>query len=161
MIDAPTASHFRNLVGSFRSVQGAWTGEAYGYHPHGVIRRGIIFIDHHNVNDYCGASVILDPTAKIIPADNSRSASISGYCDNAVPRPESGGVLTVYRDGQWVGEDGPWRKIIVDVLADLEREIIEIDGRDHQVRLAKEAQRNADEAAAFEQARIALAKEES
>lgn len=153
---APDARRFRNLVGSFKAVPGAWTGDAYGYHPHGVIRRGIIFTDHHNVNNYVSASVILEPGSGIIPADNGRAASVSGGSNGAVPRPKSGGVLTVYRNGAWVGEDGPWRKIVIEVLADLAREIAEIDDAAYQVEVAAAAGRKAEETARFDKARAAL-----
>ena len=143
---APDRYRFRRLVGSFKPVSGAWVGDSYGYHPHGVIRRGIIFTDHHNVNAYVSAQVILDPDAKIIRPSNGREASICGYEKDAVPRPATGGLLTVYRDGYWVGEDGPWRQIIIDVLADLDREIREIEEQEMAAKVAakevaEEAQR--------------------
>ena len=157
---APSAWRFRKLVGSFKAVPGAWSGDAYCYHPHGVIRRGIIFTDHHNVNCYVSASVILEPDSGIIPADNGRAASISGGSGSAVPRPKSGGVLTIYRDGNWVGEDGPWRKVVIEVLADLSKEIADIEQREHEEKATAAAAQEAERAALFDKARSVIAKVE-
>ena len=153
---APSARRFRNIVGSFKAVPGAWTGDAYGYHPHGVVRRGIIFTDHHNVNNYVSASVILEPDAGIIWPNNGRSASINGPASEAVPKPKSGGVLTIYSNGRWEGEDGPWRKIVIEVLADLTKEIAEIEDQERRAQDAVRVSQDAARRATIDKARTAL-----
>ncbi len=56
----------RNLIGSRFAVKGAWFGTSYGYHPHGVVRRGIIFTDHNNISGTHDARVILEPESGLI-----------------------------------------------------------------------------------------------
>lgn len=120
MLEAPKASKFCNiLAGAYtHALPGFWKGSVYRSHPCGVVRRGIIFTNEWNTNDYCSASVILDPAAKLIKGDNCPASSGNPYI-----RPERGGTLEVYGTGRWSRDDGPWRQIILEVLIDLEKEI--------------------------------------
>lgn len=122
-IPAPEANRVTALIGSFHKVEGAWSGTSYGYHPHGVVRRGIIFTDHHNVSGSHDAKVILEPESGLIFPPNDSESSRCGSPNKACLRPKSGGTVEVYRNGQWVGPDGPWKKLICDILDELELEV--------------------------------------
>lgn len=114
---APTIQQFRNSFGSWaEGLPGKWKGDAYRYHPHGVIARPMIYTDHHNTSGTCDAQVMTDKTAKFKPRGEGREASIgNGPCPN--PIPETGELVTVYRNGEWVGPDGPWRRQMRDDMA--------------------------------------------
>lgn len=109
MTKAPTISQFRRSFGTYVSVKGRWQGDAYGYHPHGVMCRPMIYTDHHHIDGHCDAEVMTDPNAKMKPLASGRDASLCGGKSNCVPTPETGELVTVYRNGAWVGPDGPWR----------------------------------------------------
>lgn len=117
---APTARYFRQTLADARlaKVRDRWSGSAFRCHPHGVFRRGILFADHWNVNDYCHAEVYVDPKARVVEGCNASAA----YGD-PWPKPSVGTTVTVYSSGRWEGPDGPWRQAIVEVLAELRREI--------------------------------------
>ncbi len=155
---APDGARFRQLVGTYKPVAGRWSGDAYCYHPHGVIRRGIIFTDHHHVSGHVTAHVILDPEGGIFPADSGRSASVSGDSARAVPRPKRGGLVSVYNDGKWVGPDGPWRKIVCEVLDELDGEIKALEQEEYEKQVVLADQRRAAKDAEYEVARAALAR---
>lgn len=155
MIKAPDASRFCSILtsASHYKLPGSWIGSAYRYHPRGVIRRGIIFTNDWSSYNYCSARVILDPTSKITNPINMPEA----HHNRATPEPETGGTLRVYWTGEWREDDGPWRQIILDVLAGLETEIasakaVEADEMAEKIRQSAAARQNA-----LEQARAALA----
>lgn len=137
-IQPPDIGRVTRLTGSFHAVKGAWSGTSYGYHPHGVVRRGIIFTDHHNTSGCCDARVILEPDSGLVfpptDADSSRCGSQSKACI----RPKSGETVLVWDSGRWVGPDGPWRKLICDILDELEPEVAAIQ---EARKLKEEAQR--------------------
>ena len=140
---APTLTQFRNSFGTWAGVKGKWKGDAYGYHPHGVIMRPMIYTDHHNVSGACEAQVMTDPASKIKPWDNGREASCYGGPYGPRPLPETGKLVTVYRSGEWVGPDGPWRaqmrKDMAAVLRD-KREIARAKrAADERMRAEREA----------------------
>lgn len=84
-----------------------WSGDAYGYHPKGVIVDNILFVDEWNTNGY--TSIYLAPeNCEWIPAANSREASIGGSEYNAIPRPKERELIKIYWSGSWSGvvEDG-------------------------------------------------------
>ena len=117
----PSAQQFHDIVASAAEYKlcGAWHGSGFRHHPRGVIRNNIIFQADWSVHHYCSASVILDPSSPII-APISAPAS---HHNRTSPTPERGGTLRVYWSGSWSGDDGPWRQIIINVLADLSAEI--------------------------------------
>ena len=119
-IEAPNERRFCDILADARHYRlpGAWSGSAFRSHPCGVVRNGIIFANAWNTNNYCHAEVLLDPTSPIKPGMNAPAAYGDPY-----PHPERGGTLRVYWTGSWSGDDGPWRKIIVDTLAELVAEI--------------------------------------
>lgn len=122
-IPPPTSDQVNHLIGSFHAVNGAWSGTSYGYHPHGVVRRGIIFTDHHNIRGCADAKVILEPESGLIYPLNDSDSSRCGSKSLASIRPKSGGTVTVWDSGRWVGPDGPWRKLIVEILDELDQEV--------------------------------------
>jgi hypothetical protein len=156
-IEPPDPSRVTRLTGSFHAVKGAWSGTSYGYHPHGVVRRGIIFIDHHNVSGSHDAHVILEPDSELIYPPTDADSSRCGSQSKACIRPKSGGTVCVYQNGRWVGPDGPWRKIIHEILDELDSEVAALKEAE---RLAEEERIKAirdKEADQFEKARLALA----
>lgn len=125
--DAPEAAVFCDLLASARrhKLPGYWEGSAYCHHPCGVVRRGIIYTNEWNTNNYCSAEVMLDPTSPLAP----RCRNPRAYGDPSC-RPERGGTLRVYSDGNWSKDDGPWRAEILRTLEDLRREIAEAEARE-------------------------------
>lgn len=123
MTRAPTIHQFRRSFGTHMSVAGRWTGDAYGYHPHGVIMRPMIYTDHHDVSGRCDAQVMTDPAAKMKPVASGREASLHGSSASCTPKPETGELVTVYRNGEWVGPDGPWRRAMRNDMAKTMRNI--------------------------------------
>ena len=120
---APTIQQFRSAFGSFAPITGAWKGDAYCYHPHGVIRRPMVYTDHHNVSGACDAQVMTDPSAVFKPRGEGREASLGNSGLSPNPRPETGELVMVYRNGEWVGPDGPWRAAMRRDMAAALREI--------------------------------------
>ncbi len=106
---APSARLFRMAFGTWLPISGKWKGDAYGYHPHGVISRPMIYTDHHNISGQCDAKVMTDPAAKFKRRAAGREASIGNDTASPNPTPETGELVTVYSSGEWVGPDGPWR----------------------------------------------------
>lgn len=137
-IEPPDPDRVKELIGSFHAVEGAWNGTSYGYHPHGVVRRGIIFTDHHNVSGSHDAQVILEPESGLIYPPTDADSSRCGCKSKACIRPKSGGTVLVYRNGRWQGPDGPWRKLICEILDELEPEV---EGLREARRLEIEAQK--------------------
>lgn len=139
---APTRNQFRRSFGTHWNVDGRWSGDSYGYHPHGVIMKPMIYTDHHHVDGHCQAQVMTDPTSEIRPWSQGRDASISNG-SNPNPRPFSGKLVTVYRDGEWVGPDGPWRsqmrKDMASVFWQIRKLKREKQLKDEQARVAQEA----------------------
>lgn len=135
-IEPPSRNRVHKLTGSFHQVPGAWSGTSYGYHPHGVVRRGIIFTDNHNTSGSSDIEVILEPESGLIYPPTDASSSRCGSQSLARLRPKSGGAVRVWQSGQWVGPDGPWRKLIVEILDEIEAEVVVLR---EQTRLAIEA----------------------
>jgi len=77
--------------------------------------------------------------------------------NRATPEPETGGTLRVYWTGEWREDDGPWRQIILDVLAGLETEIASAKAVEADEMAEKRRQSAAARQNALEQARAALA----
>lgn len=123
MLKAPTIQQFARSFGTFSPVSGAWKGDAYCYHPHGVIRRPMVYTDHHNVSGACEAQVMTIPTSNFMPRGEGREASIGNSNLSPRPCPEQGHLVIVYRNGEWVGPDGPWRAAMRKDMADVLREI--------------------------------------
>ena len=130
MLAAPRAADFCHVLAQARhhKLTGYWSGSAYRHHPCGVIRRGIILCNEWSTFNYCYASVILDPESPIMKAGND-----SWGHQDPHPRPERGGELKVYSSGSWSNEDGPWRTLIVGILADLRSEIADADAAQRAV----------------------------
>jgi hypothetical protein len=156
LIEAPHQSRFCRILADARHLKlpGHWSGSAFRSHPCGVIRNGIIFANAWSTHDYCHAEVVLDPTSPIIPGMNAPACYGDPY-----PHPERGGTLKVYWTGSWSGDDGPWRKIIVDTLDALEAEIavaqaVKADGERMQAESARAAHQQT-----VDRARAALAAE--
>jgi hypothetical protein len=154
---APTISQFRRSFGSWiDGLPGKWKGDAYCYHPHGVIARPMVYTDHHNVSGACDAHVMTDPEAKFKPRGVGREASLgnSGLLPN--PKPESGELVMVYRNGDWVGPDGPWRAQMRRDMANTLWSIRTISRRLRQEREQAERERQAELVAKFEAAALAF-----
>lgn len=126
MENAPKSSEFCDVLADARrhKLKGYWSGSAYRSHPCGVYRKGIIFTNNWSTFDYCSAEVVLDPTSPMAPQSHNPSGSGDPFL-----RPERGGTLRIYSDGQWQNEDGPWRKIVLDVIAELKLEIAEAEAK--------------------------------
>lgn len=122
-IEPPSRARVNELTGSFHKVPGAWSGTSYGYHPHGVVRKGIIFTDDHNTSGCCDVAVMLEPESGLIYPPTDADSSRYGSQSLARIRPKSGGTLTVWQSGRWVGQDGPWRALIVKILDEIEVEV--------------------------------------
>jgi hypothetical protein len=91
-------------------VPGWFTGDSYGFHPHGFCADGVLIYDHHNVNKYYTIKICNTPEdASYYPADRGRDASVS-YGSNALPRFVNGST-TVWNSGEW-SEEGPWKEKI-------------------------------------------------
>lgn len=119
---APSSAYFCNVLAAARmyKLDGHWSGSAYQCHPCGVIRKGIIFCNEWNTNNYCYASVMSDP-----------SEGLNSWCKNGramngdpYPHPAKGSELKVYNTGSW-RVDGEWQQVIVDTLEELENEVEE------------------------------------
>ncbi len=106
---APSAAQFRRAFGTWLPITGKWKGDAYCYHPHGVIARPMVYTDHHNTSGTCDAKVMTDPSAPFKRRAEGRDASIGNDSASPNPTPERGALVTVYANGEWVGPDGPWR----------------------------------------------------
>lgn len=118
--EPPNYSEFNNLLAKARhfKLRGWWEGSSFRNHPCGVIRRNIILANMWNTHGYCYGSVILDPTSPIVRGMNAPASYGDPY-----PHPERGGELRVYWTGSWCEGEGPWKKIIYDILDDLRNEI--------------------------------------
>lgn len=149
---APTINQFRRSFGSWvDGLPGKWRGDAYCYHPHGVIVRPMVYTDHHNINGYCDACVMTDPAARFKPRGEGREASLgSGPSPN--PRPETGELVMIYRNGDWVGPDGPWRAQMRKDMAATLRSIRAITRKARAGREAEALKREAERAARFDAA---------
>ena len=154
---APTIQQFRRSFGSWLAVKGKWKGDAYNYHPHGVIARPMIYTDHHNVSGSCEAQVRTEPSSKMKPWDNGREASCYGGAHGPRPLPEMGSLVTVYRSGEWVGPDGPWRARMRKDMADTLRNIRAIVRAQDADRERERAKREAAREEAFASAKRAFA----
>lgn len=140
MTKAPTISQFRRSFGTHLSVNGRWQGDAYGYHPHGVICRPMVYTDHHHISRHCDAKVMTDPTARMKPLASGRDASLHGSSSNCVPTPETGELVTVWRNGDWVGPDGPWRQAMRRDMARVLRNIRDIRRAEYQAAACRRAE---------------------
>jgi hypothetical protein len=155
---APTIQQFRKSFGSWADgLPGKWKGDAYCYHPHGVIARPMIYTDHHNVSGACDAHVMTDPEAKFKRRAEGREASIGNDSASPNPTPETGQLVMIYRNGEWVGQDGPWRARMRSDMARVLRDVRRIE---RQKRVDHEAARMSADAAskaAFDRASKAFA----
>lgn len=154
---APTISQFRRSFGAWSAVEGKWKGDAYNYHPHGVIARPMIYTDHHSVSGSCEAQVMTDPSAKIKPWDNGREASCYGGPYGPRPLPESGELVLVYHSGEWVGPDGPWRAQMRKDMARVLRNVRAICRAEAAERERRRAEQEDARSVAFEAAKKAFA----
>lgn len=155
---APTIQQFRKSFGSWvDGLPGKWKGDAYCYHPHGVIARPMIYTDHHNVSGDCDAHVMTDPEAKFKRRAEGREASIGNDSASPNPTPETGQLVMIYRNGEWVGPDGPWRARMRSDMARVLRDVRRIERQkraDHEAaRMSADAARKA----AFDRAAKAFA----
>lgn len=149
---APTIQEFRETFGTWRPVAGQWKGDAYNYHPHGVVRRPMIYIDHHNTHGYTDAYVMTDPNAEFYPITSGRDASISSHSQPVTPTPKSGELVLIWTSGHWVGPDGPWRAAMLKHMADIRSEIEEIEQRERTAKDTAEAARKLKADAAYSSA---------
>lgn len=100
-------------------LSGWWEGSAFRYHPCGIVRQGLIFVNAWHVNNCCTIYAIDDPTSEL-------HAAVSASCtkhNKAEPRPKKGDVTTVWSGGTW-RLTGPWQKTASEIMAELEQEII-------------------------------------
>lgn len=153
----PTISQFRRSFGTWSAVKGKWKGDAYGYHPHGVISRPMIYTDHHNVSGSCDAQVMTDPASKMKPWDSGREASCYGGVHGPCPRPETGELVLVYRNGEWVGPDGPWRAQMRKDMARVLRNVRDIRRAEDAERERRRSEQEDARSVAFEAAKKAFA----
>lgn len=119
-------------------VPGSWSGSAYGNHPRGVYREGLLFTDHHHIHD-CGCIRAAEvPTAKLrLGCQDSRAHG------NPMPSSSESGFVAVWSDGAWVMR-GPWEDRASRILFDLAREVAEAKAMADAAKLAeKEAQQQA------------------
>lgn len=126
-IEAPAAKRFYSTIRASYGLKGFWKGyilENFIY-PYGFFRSGISFVAYSKPEypqSEISASVFLlgnferkDLEAKISSGNFylSFEDTLKILCSDN---------LTVYLNGKWEGEDGPWRQIIVKTIEDLEKE---------------------------------------
>lgn len=109
MINPPKSTEVIEFV---KNHPNKWSGDAYRFHPKGVIVDNILFVDEWNTNNY--STIYLAPeNCEWIPAENSREASVGGSKYNAIPRPKDGELIKIYWSGSWSGvvEDGVKKRV--------------------------------------------------
>lgn len=118
-IQPPSASKMCEVLAKARSykLEGYWEGSSYRYHPCGVMRRNMLFVNDWNTNNYCSVWVHTMNPVQYMKWDNNPA-----HNGNPVPHPVEGERIKVYSSGRWL-EDGPWQQAIVDVIVELETEI--------------------------------------
>jgi hypothetical protein len=65
-------------------------------------------------------------------------------------------MLTVYNSGTWSEDDGPWRKIIIDILAELEKEIVVAEALEEERRKEQDRIKEDEHQAEVEKAKRAI-----
>lgn len=149
---APTIYQFRRSFGSWADgLPGKWKGDAYGYHPHGVIARPMVYTDHHNIHGHCDACVMTEPESTFKPRGQGREASLGGGL-SPNPTPETGTLVMVYRNGEWVGPDGPWRAQMRRDMAKTLRDVRAITRGLQELRAREQRERDAARDALFDAA---------
>lgn len=119
-VSAPESVRFcTTLAQAVRlNLPGRWSGSAYRHHPCGVVRRGLLFVNQWSMFNYCEVHAFTVHPVKFQTWCND--PRVHG---DPIPHPVEGKALTVYLNGEWRGEDGPWRLDVLAVLDELDGEI--------------------------------------
>lgn len=106
-------------------LSGSWGGGSFRYHPQGFIRRGLMVVSEHHVDNHCSVYAATEPDTEWTGArDHSASPG------DPKPKPKTGDLIDVYWSGHW-RKEGPWQQVLLDLLDEVEGEI----------EVAKEAER--------------------
>lgn len=109
-------------------VKGTWSGSSYRYHPSGLLRNGILFVDEHNTHNYSQISIAENPDAQWTrPGNHSCSEG------DPKPRPIDCRIIDVYWTGTW-RKEGPWQPKI---MAELELIRKETEEREIEIKKAE------------------------
>lgn len=120
-------------------LPGSWSGSSYRYHPCGVIREGMLFINKWNTHGYC--EIFICDNIETEWTDSGDYPRSSG---DPVPKPVNGKLLEVFDTGTWKHE-GPWVEKAIRILASLENEILLAQKASEAKRLAfQEEAKNAE-----------------
>lgn len=117
----PSSLDVTRYIESRKGDDGYWSGDAYGYHPVGVIFENLLLVDEWHCNGY--ATIYLkedEDSAWECPA-SGRDASVGGSKYHAIPRPITGKLRTIFGNGRWVKGANPDEKnSVMDLLANTE-----------------------------------------
>jgi len=122
MSNPPKASVFCSLLASARyaKLPGWWFGSIYRHHPCGMVVGPLILSNEWNTNNYCYASFMTEPGAMTKPSNHPASRGGDPH-----PHPVNGEEFQFYKSGRWVGEDGPWRALLLETIERIEVQLDE------------------------------------
>lgn len=118
-IEAPDKNWVDHLARAAHEYKlpGSWGGSSFRYHPCGFIRRGLMVVSEHHVDNHCTVYAATQPNTNWTRAKNH--SCVSG---DPKPTPKTGDMVKVYWSGRW-SKNGPWQQVLMEVLHEVESEI--------------------------------------
>jgi len=116
-VEAPSARQFCDILAAAMAFKlpGYWKGSIYRKNACGMIVGPLILSNEWNTHDYCYASFMTEPRYTTTPSNSPAS-----WGGDPHPHPVRGEEFRFYNTGRWLGEDGPWRALLIETLERIE-----------------------------------------